>query len=294
MSALGLKRDRPLARMTYQAIAMGIALCIALCIAPELAAAQKYTDWSVWRMTNDPLVQWRSRIQDWGKNMSPVCEVEFRIDGEGAANFRYDLTFQAEGLGSSTTGHRAGTAYGVTRDKDHGGELISGCRQVNDALVTRVVRRNGNPNVASRQPPVPGIQPRSTPPSDRRSPEGASPQQSPDHIRFPGPRKPYQGPALTQLRLDSRSLEWVRTDSDRLGKRLLEWRPIQVWAQGRAVSIGQSDWDALDRSLQKADRDTLRELAKQATSHAERYPSESTVRRFWEAMAESYRHQSAR
>src|SRR4051794_6046984 len=43
--------------------------------------------WSAWKATNAPLVEWRVRVQSFGKNMSPVCEFEFRATNDRSLNF---------------------------------------------------------------------------------------------------------------------------------------------------------------------------------------------------------------
>ena len=279
------------ARMTNSILGgRPMALVLVLFLAPEWGAAEKYTEWTGWKSTNDPLVQWRSRIQDWGKHMSPVCLLEFRIDGEGAANFRYDVIFQPEGPGSSTTGHRAGMAYGVKRDSDRGTEQILGCRQVMDARITRVVRRTGGTESATRQLPQPDEGPSSARPQPAEPTGRAGPQQVPDVIHFPGRPRPHRGAELETVRMDSRSLQGIRAESDRVGKRLLDWRPVRLWAQGRVALISQSDWTALETILSGIDKHLLRDLAADASRLANEYTAQSHLHKFWQAMADFYRY----
>ena len=123
---------------------------------------------------------------------------------------------------------------------------------------------------------------------------GAAPQDVPDVIRFPGPRKPFRGPDLKNLRLDSRLLQWVRSESDRLGKRLLHWWPCT----GVGTRQGRRDqsepyWDALAKTLARVDKRVLRELAADASRHADQYAGDSNVHQFWKAMASFYQDQGA-
>ena len=145
----------------------------------------------------------------------------------------------------------------------------------------------------TRPPAEPVGEPSSAPRAPRAPIAGSAPQDVPDVIRFPGPRKPYRGPDLKNLRLDSRSLQWIRSESDRVGKRLLDWRPVRVWAQGKAAVISQSDWDGLATTLSRVDKRVLRELAADASRHADQYAGDSTVHQFWKAMAGFYRYHGA-
>ena len=265
-------------------------------ISTAAEAAQKYSEWTGWRMTDDPLIQWRARTQDWGKNMSPVCEFEIRIDGNAATNFRYDVIFRPEGEGTNGS-HRAGMAYGVTRDKDFS-DTISGCREVSDIRPTRVQRRTVAPPDAPAPTPsdagTDGPRRNTGSPTPRDGSSPAARQSIPDVIHFPGRRKPYRGPQLNAVRLDSQSLRSIRSASDRLQKALLDWRPVRAWAYGRATTISQQDWDALSRITARADRATLRALSAEASRHADRYRSTDTLRQFWRSMADLYRYQATR
>ena len=271
------------------------ALSLTLFPMPGLEAAQKYTEWTGWRTTDDPLIQWRTRTQDWGKNMAPVCEFEIRIDGSAATNFRYDLIYRPEGEGAGN-GHYGTTLYGRTRDEDFS-DLISACREVTDIRITRVVRRTAAPSTETRtSAPSTG----DAPPTRRAAepPKATSPDPLkhtvPDVIHFPGPKKPYRGPQLNDVRLDSGSLRSIRLTSDRLQKALLDWRPVRVWAGGRAATISQADWDSLARITARVDKNTLRDLAAGAARQADRYAPGNKLQQFWRSMADFFRYQGAK
>src|SRR5262249_54173174 len=75
-------------------------------LSSSIAQAQKPGAWTGWMTTNDPLVQWRFRTISWGKSMSPDCDLQFRIDGEGAANFHWYVTYDLpDDSGAGPTGH---------------------------------------------------------------------------------------------------------------------------------------------------------------------------------------------
>ena len=281
---------RSIARRIAAAPRVLLTLSLILASVAGLAAAQKYTEWTGWRMTDDPLIQWRTRTQDWGKNMSPVCEFEIRVGGEAATNFRWDVIFQPEGEGTNGN-HRADTAYGVTRDQDFSA-TIGGCRVVNDVRVTRVVRRTAAPSSPTRQLPASDSEGRSA--RQGTEPTRRTERSIPDVIHFPGPRKPYRGPQLNAVRMDSHSLRSIRSASDRLQKALLDWRPVRVWAYGGAPTISQRDWDALARITARADKGTLRNLSADAARNANRYGSDDKLRRFWRSMADFYSHHGAK
>ena len=262
---------------------------------PGLEAAQKYTEWTGWRTTDDPLIQWRTRTQDWGKNMAPVCEFEIRIDGAAATNFRYDLFYRPEGEGAGN-GHSGTTVYGRTRDEDLR-DIIGACREVTDIRITRVVRRTVAPSTQTRMSAPSAGDPR--PAGRTAAPPNATSSEPlkheiPDVIRFPGPKKPYRGPQLNDVRLDSGSLRSIRLTSDRLQKALLDWRPVRVWAGGRAATISQADWDSLARITARVDKNTMRDLAAGAERQADHYAPRTKLQQFWRSMADFYRHQIAK
>jgi len=265
-----------------------LSVVIVTVLSQGIARAEKKGPWTGWMMTNDPLVQWRTRKIDWG-SMSPDCDLQFRIDGEGAANFHWYVTYVPGGGGSDPTGHRDNPANGATRDKEINAYII-GCRQVSTARVDRVTRRGGAGGADARRPIRDGAQTPGGPPKGGGS-SSSTVKPSPAVIVFPGP---FRGPSLGQVRMDSRSLQWVRSDSSRLAQRLLDWRPVGEWARGNAPVIQQADWDVLGKLLYRVDKPTLRSLAAEASQHAAEYPDTSMLGRLWTAMAAFYEHQSTR
>jgi hypothetical protein len=106
-----------------------------------------------------------------------------------------------------------------------------------------------------------------------------------DVINFPGT---YQGPTLPRLGADLYSLTWLHSHSKSLGSRLLDWAPLRTWAKHEPASITQKDWAALRTLVSRVEPGILRQLAADASRHAERYESDSQLRQFWTAMARIY------
>jgi hypothetical protein len=274
-------------------------VCLLLSFPVALAAGQAGSEWSGWKGSSDPNVEWRVRTHYWGKIMASDCEVDFRLNGEGTANFRYDINFISDKSAPGQSQHRIGSAYSVARDHNHQGDEMPDCRSVSSVDVTRLARRggpvidqksahNGTHEVAK---PNPVSEPSGSRPSGRDSGTnggGSSPNTSPDVIEFPGS---YRGPTLLNQRLDSRSAGWMLSQSDALGKRLLDWRPMHVWAEHSPYTITQKDWDSLAALVSRSDKGVLRELSAEATRHANEYVNDSALNRFWRAMSAVYQRQ---
>jgi hypothetical protein len=279
-------------RLTLLMSSVNVALILLVGQPVSATAAPNGSEWSGWRDSNEPPVQWRSRTHSWGKIIASDCDVEFRINGEGSVNFRYDITYIVDKSAPGRSDHRIGSSYGVTRDGDHPGDLMADCRSVTGVNITRLARRAGpvidkksaHNSTREIQKPNPG--------PGGKSPESRSPPAPTTNvIEFPGA---YKGPILTNLRLDSRSLAWMRSQSDAVGKRLLDWRPMHAWAEHRPYTISQQDWDALAVLVAKIDKGRLRDLSSDAMRHASEYPVDSSTRRFWQAMADVYQRGSQR
>ena len=253
------------------------------CLIQSLSATQEYTEWTAWKSTNDTHIQLRSRVQNWGRIISARCEVQFRMTSEGTANFHYDIVYQIDKAVPGGVGRRPGSGWGVRKDSDFAFEPVPDCRNVNDAVITRVVRRSARSGVA---------QPRQVAGAERNRAEGSplpvlsgAVRQPRDVINFPGT---YRGPVLGRLRSDPDSLTWLHSQSRSLGNRLLNWAPLRTWAIHEPASITQKDWTVLRTLVSRVEPGILRQLAADASRHAERYGSDSQLRQFWTAMARIY------
>jgi hypothetical protein len=74
--------------------------------------------WSNCRATDDPGIQWRSRVTEFNRNISPVCEFEFNHPLAGSVSFAYEVHYDAV---AAATGQRKGRAYN-TSNAEHGGQ----------------------------------------------------------------------------------------------------------------------------------------------------------------------------
>jgi hypothetical protein len=227
-------------------------------------AAQKYSEWTGWQGTNDSLVQWRSRIQDWGRNIAASCDVEFRVTVDGALTFKYALSYQPWGPGSNTGGRRSGTAYSIKKERDHGSAFIDGCRQVTGVTISNVVSISGGnppPNVGAHK---------------------------------------FSRPALRNVQLERGCIELLRSESEKLelagaAKKLLAWSPLlalagESKAPHAAVSILNTNWLELAESFSKINKLVLYSLATDARKHANsgEHFGNPKAKEFWNAMADFY------
>jgi hypothetical protein len=271
---------------------LSVAALIALTVlSPAVGRAQKAGPWQGWMTTNDPRVQWQYRTIDWGKSMSADCDLQFRIEGEGAANFHWYVTYTNGEPGSSEIKQRDNPAYNVTRDQDFNA-FIGGCRVVRTARVDRVTRRGaGGGSGAGGLKPIEGDDRKvdGGGPPKRGGPSTGSLKPPPGVIVFPGP---WRAPSLGAVSMDSASLRFFHDQSTRLNQKLLGWRPMREWAGHGTPVLQQADWDALAKLLARVGKPTLRSLAAESSQHAAIYPSNSTLGRFWKTLASFYQHQS--
>jgi hypothetical protein len=238
--------------------------------APPLAA-QKYTEWTGWQGTNDSLVQWRSRIQNWGRNISSSCDVEFRVTVDGTLTFKYSLGYQPW-AGSNPGGPRSGTAYSVRKDRDHGSAFIDGCRQVTSVTVSNVVSITGG----------------SRPPTTNAT----------------GKKREFSRPSIAGVQLDQRCVDLLKAESDALQaagmtKKLLAWSPLitlagESNAMHAALFINNTSWTEIAESFSKINKLALYPLATEARKHAnsDDHIGNQKAREFWNAMADFYEWQA--
>jgi hypothetical protein len=265
------------------------ALIAVTVLSPTVGHAQRTGQWSGFMTTNDPLVQWQYRTIEWGKSMSADCDLQFRVDGAGAANFHWYVTYTNGEPGSSEIKQRDNPAYNVTRDQDFNA-FIGGCRVVRTARVDRVTRRGVGGGSGGGLKPIEG---------DDQKVDGGPPKRGgsstgglkppPGVIVFPGP---WRAPSLGAVSMDSTSLRFFHDQSTRLNQKLLGWRPMREWAGHGTPVLQQADWDALAKLLARVDKPTLRSLAADSSQHAAMYPPNSTLSRFWKTLAAFYQHQS--
>lgn len=251
--------------------AFALALCLGVwCYFSEPVSAQKYGEWTNWRRTNDSLVEWRSRIQNWGQNIASACEVEFRLTVDGTLTFRYSVSYQRWAAGSPTAGRRSGSLYNVKKDGQHGGASIDGCRQISEIAVSNVISVSG----ASRPP---------TTNSGRRT---------------------FSRPTLTNVRLELHCIDLLKAESEKLqlagaAKKLLAWSPLSAVlgessAAHAAFMIHETNWVELAESFSAVNRIVFIGLANDARLHANSsdHWNNPSAKTFWNAMADFYAAQA--
>jgi hypothetical protein len=104
--------------------------------------------WSPWRATDDPEIQWRARVTEFNRNLSPVCEFEFNRPLDGTVDFTYQVRYNAA---RGATAERKGHAYNITKS-EHGGDSVSGCQVIQGVSIS-AVRIKGRPSPATLQAP---------------------------------------------------------------------------------------------------------------------------------------------
>jgi hypothetical protein len=126
--------DHVIAPSALRRLMRPVALSLLL-LFPGLASAG---EWSAWRATDNPGVQWRSRVTGFNAHLSAVCEFEFQPTLETTVDFKYVATFTpARG---ATSSQRQGIAYGITR-KEHGGDAITACTSISAIAVSALAMK---------------------------------------------------------------------------------------------------------------------------------------------------------
>jgi len=233
-------------------------------LVPAVSSAE---EWTLWRGTTDSLLEWRWRRSSFGKNMSGVCEVQIRAREDGEFNFRFEVTYQPEGLGDTSGGRRPGQAQGVRRDGRYGGDTIGGCRGVSAVKVSSL--SHGTLRAAPSRP------------------------------ASPASRTSSSRPSITGIAFEPHCIELLKQESEQLQlagatKTLLAWSPLLRMAGERvpeaAFHVAESHWEELARAIAGVDKFVLYRLATAARIHANsgHHFGNPKAKAFWNAMADFY------
>jgi hypothetical protein len=254
------------------------ALVSVAALASPPAHAGAAQSWTPWVTSSERWIQSRWRYTSFGRNMSGVCEIQFRATDEGTFNFRWEASYQPDGAGNRDGGRRVGQVYGVRTDSNSSGDTISGCRGVTNVSVTKIERRGISGSASD---------------TSRRAPAGS---------RDSAPTRP----SLTNVKLEPACVELLRAESEKLRlagvtKTLLAWSPLIAYlAEGnfleRAVTVEHTHWEELAQAISSVDDIVLIRLATDARLHAnsDHHFGNPTAKAFWNAMADFYAAQARR
>jgi hypothetical protein len=242
-----------------------------------LTAAQAHAaEWSAWRMSNEPFIEWRAITHRYNQNIAPDCGLEFRVMNGQKISFKYEAAFDPSAHGVPTP--RKGIAYGITA-REHGGDSINQCTRVSSVTVKKT-------RIDGSTAPTSGGANRAN---------GAS-----------GAKPAFSRPTLEGVRLEPECIALLKKESERLkdagaAKQLLAWAPlITLVGEGNAIhaamSIGMTDWAEIAQGISAVDSLVLNSLAMEAQLHAESgaHHGNPSARAFWRAMAEFYASQARR